>query len=79
MILCDREIELAMDQGRILIYPRPEPHFMDSTTVDLRLDGTLDQWQFSEPDPSVGQDPLRFRPGLKDFKFSDLEKNTPNL
>src|SRR5438067_510813 len=53
MILCDREVELAQDQRRILIDPRPDPQFMDSMTVDLRLDGTLDRWEFPPPGPQA--------------------------
>jgi dCTP deaminase len=74
MILCDREIELALDQRRIVIEPRPDPSYMDSTSLDLRLGGVLDTWVFPEPKPELGQEVLRFRPGHKDFKFSDLEK-----
>jgi dCTP deaminase len=74
MILCDREIELALDQGRILIVPRPDPKLIESTAVDLRLDATLDQWQFPDHDPSLGQEPPRFRPAMPGFRFSDLEK-----
>lgn len=74
MILCDREIEMAIEQGRLFIEPKPDPKFMDSTTVDLRLDGTLDQWEFPVSDASIGQATLRFRPGLPNFKYSDLEK-----
>src|SRR5262245_37737421 len=74
MILCDREIELAMQQGRIIIVPPPQPSFMDSTTVDLRLDGILDRWEFPKPKPGLGQGAPRFCPGVKDFKFADLER-----
>jgi dCTP deaminase len=74
MILCDREIDLALDQKRLIIFPRPDPKQMDSTTVDLRLDGTLDQWVFQEPDPGLGQSAPRFRPGHPGFNFSDMEK-----
>lgn len=72
MILCDREVELAMDQGRVVILPRPDRALMDSMTVDLRLGKSLDRWTFSTPDPAVGQSPLRFRPGLRGFNFGDL-------
>ena len=74
MILCDREIELAMDQCRLVIYPRPNPKHMDSTAVDLLLDGVLDRWVFPEQDASIGQGELKFRPGSPGFKYSDLEK-----
>lgn len=73
MILCDREIELALDQRRLLIEPRPDPAHMDSTSIDLRLDGTLDQWVFPEEDASLGPEQLRFRPGLPGFQYADLE------
>ncbi|HEV3262225.1 MAG TPA: hypothetical protein VG013_35560 [Gemmataceae bacterium] len=73
MILCDREIELALKQRRILIEPTG-PTYMNSTTVDLRLDGTLDQWNLPRHDPSIGLQPLRFRPALPDFRFSELEE-----
>jgi len=73
MILCDREAELAMDQKRIVIVPRPDPSFMDSTAIDLRLGDTLDRWEFPAPAPGLGQGPVRFCPGAKDFKFADLE------
>ena len=74
MILCDREIELALEQGRIIINPTPDLSLMDSTTVDLRLDTFLDRWTFPKPEVSLGQPPLRFRPAASGFKFSDLEK-----
>src|SRR5262249_11122266 len=74
MILSDREIELALDQGRIVIHPRPDPKHMDSTTVDLRLDSILDRWDFPQADASIGQPPLKFRPGLPGFKYEELEK-----
>jgi dCTP deaminase len=47
---------------------------MDSTTVDLTLDGTLDRWEFPAVKPALGQKPHRFCPGVSGFKFSDLEK-----
>lgn len=74
MILCDREIEMSLEQGRIVITPRPDPQQMDSTAVDLRLDGTLDRWVFPEADAAIGQDQLKFRPGLPGFKYADLER-----
>lgn len=74
MILADREVDAALDQSRIIIDPRPGAAFMDSTAVDLRLDGTLDQWKFPAINPGVGQKPYQFCPGVRGFKFSDIEK-----
>ena len=72
MILGDREVDLVQDQGLITIDPRPLQKFLDSTAVDLRLDGTLDRWDFAEPDPDIGEG-HRFRPGGPGFNFSRLE------
>src|SRR5438132_1513014 len=47
---------------------------MDSMTVDLRLDATLDRWDFPKVDPSLGQEPPRFCPGRPGFKFAKVEK-----
>jgi dCTP deaminase len=74
MILCDREAELAMDQKRVVIIPRPDPSFMDSTAIDLRLGNTLDKWEFPLPNAGLGQGPLRFCPGARGFKFSGIER-----
>lgn len=74
MILCDREVELAMQQQRIVIIPPPDPSFMDSTAIDLRLGNTLDRWEFPTPISGLGQGPPRFCPGLDGFRFSDIEK-----
>lgn len=75
MILCDREIELAAKQERILIKPPLDPLLMDSMTLDLRLDGTLDRWEFPPPNPGLGQSEPTFCPGSPGFKFSDLERD----
>jgi dCTP deaminase len=74
MILCDREFELALEKELILVKPRPPETNIDSTTVDLRLDATLDRWEFPDPKPGLGQGPHRFCPGAPGFKFSEIEK-----
>jgi dCTP deaminase len=74
MILCDREVEYALNQKRLFIDPRPDRALMDSTAIDLRLGACLDRWVFPESDSSLGHEPPRFRPGLPNFKFADLEK-----
>ena len=74
MILSDREVEAALDQKRIIIEPRPDPAYMDSTALDLRLDGTLDRWEFPPPNAGLGQKVYRFCPGVPNFRFADIEK-----
>jgi dCTP deaminase len=75
MILSDREADLAMDKGWIMIRPRPGQAFMDSTALDLCLGDTLDRWEFSPRSPGLGPGEPRFCPGARDFKFSDIERN----
>jgi dCTP deaminase len=74
MILCDREIELAIKQKRLVIVPEPGLELMDSTAVDLRLADTLDLWNFPEPETGIGQKTPRFCPGSPGFNFADLER-----
>jgi dCTP deaminase len=74
VILCDREILLAIEQARLVINPPPDPAFMDSMTVDLRLGSTLDFWKFPPPTTGLGHEAHRFCPGRPNFKFADLEK-----
>jgi dCTP deaminase len=74
MILCDQEIDRVQDLGQLVIAPRPDPAHMSSTSVDLRLDGTLDRWAFPVPGQVPGQPLLRFRPGMPGFRYADLEK-----
>jgi hypothetical protein len=33
VILCDREIQLALRERRIIIHPPPDPAFIDATTA----------------------------------------------
>jgi dCTP deaminase len=75
MILCDREVDLALDQKRLIIDPRPDPAFMDSTAIDLRLAGTLNVWEFPKPLTGLGHGDHRFCPGMPGFKFGDIERD----
>ncbi len=74
MILCDREFDLAVDQERIFIKPRPPQTNIDSTAIDLRLDAILDRWEFPPHTPGLGQKPHCFCPGAPGFQFSEIER-----
>jgi dCTP deaminase len=74
MILSDSEIELALNQHLLVIKDRPDPKDINSTAIDLRLDGTLDRWVFPEVDENLGQKPHCFKPGIPGFKFADMER-----
>src|SRR5438093_1220859 len=71
MILCDREIQEALRQNRLLIDPFPDADHMASTSVDLRLAAQLDRWEFPEHAAALG---LRFRPAHEDFIYKSLER-----
>ncbi len=74
MILCDREIECALNQGLIFIRPQPDPKHYSSTSIDLCLGETVDRWEFPLVDSAIGGEPHRFRPGLPNFSCSELER-----
>ncbi|MBY0456809.1 MAG: hypothetical protein K2V38_05695 [Gemmataceae bacterium] len=74
MILADREINAALEQRRLFIHPRPRFEFIDSTAIDLTLDSVLDRWEFPPVNPGLGQKPLQFCPGVRGFKFTDIER-----
>ena len=75
MILCDREVELAMGLGLIVIDPRPDPSFMDSTTIDLRS-GRLWTGGSSRPTRPVWvKDPLGSVQATKISSFQTWKRN----
>lgn len=41
MILSDREIRAAIEQGQIVIRPNPDPRHWTSTAIDLTLDSNI--------------------------------------
>lgn len=45
MILTDREIQLSIDRGSIIIDPRPIPVAYSSTSVDLTLDSQISRFK----------------------------------
>ncbi len=75
MILCDREVDRAIELGMIIISPRPGAAAYSATSLDLTLGDTLDRWEFPEPDKGLGQTDHRFCPGAEGFKFSKVEKD----
>ena len=64
MIFTDREIQIALKQGQLIINPPPAPDAYSSTSVDLTLGDTFATWQ---PKPGA---PIR--PGTPGFKYADF-------
>jgi len=67
MILTDREIEIALDRGRISIEPRPLRDALSSTSIDLTLASTFAEWS-AKPGQAI-------RPGAHGYVYSQLAKH----
>lgn len=63
MILTDREIEIALDEGQITLDPRPGTDAYSSTAVDLTLDPTARRFK-----DRVGDEPI-IDPRTESFDF----------
>lgn len=72
MILCDREIEAALDNALIHIRPRPAEDLWTSTAIDLTLDKVLLRW---DPKPPKTGAPPKIRPKEDDFDIMALMDN----
>jgi dCTP deaminase len=70
MILCDREMNAALDGGAIHIIPRPNEEFFSSTALDLTLGKTIYIWRPPESHPT-GK-PTCLYPASADFNIKDL-------
>ena len=62
MILTDREIQIALEHGAIIIDPLPTEQAYSSTSVDLTLDSSLSEYR----EGAKGLDRIA-DPGLPDF------------
>jgi dCTP deaminase len=69
MIPCDREIEALLDEGAILLEPRPEKRLWSPTAVDLTLDKVLLRWT---PQALPSGKPNHLRPMAPNFNVRAL-------
>lgn len=65
MILTDREIQIFIANGQIVIDPTPSPDAYSSTTLDLTLDEPGDIWKDLPGQP--------IQPNVKGYNFRQLE------
>jgi dCTP deaminase len=70
MILCDRETVEAIEDGRILVVPRPDESFMSSTSFDLTLGLPLEHWVIPNDADVLG---LKFRPGRPGWNYDEVK------
>jgi dCTP deaminase len=72
MILTDREILIALDNGQVEIDPRPDTDALSSTSIDLTLARTFAEW------PVVPN--LLIRPGHPEYRYLHLaEMQKPTI
>jgi deoxycytidine triphosphate deaminase len=70
MILSDREIGAAIEQGQIVIRPGPDPRHWTSTAIGLTLDCNIKKWKSLKSLPT-GQ-PGSIRPHADGFDVKEL-------
>jgi dCTP deaminase len=68
MILPDREIQLALASGHIIIDPPPSPKAYSSTSVDLTLASTIHRWK----DYGLSGEPPIISPADSGFVFDEV-------
>jgi len=68
MILTDREIQAAIQNGQIIINPAPGLDAYSSTSLDLTLSKSLRTWRTKIP--AVGVE-LTICPATDGYKFTD--------
>jgi dCTP deaminase len=77
MILSDRETQLALRRGQVLITPVPAEEAWSSTAVDLRLGAQLPIWTPPKHDPASGLPRPKFSPAAERFNIREvLASNT---
>jgi deoxycytidine triphosphate deaminase len=66
MILTDREIRAHLENGQIIIEPRPDDTSYSATTVDLTLSNEINEWISDPANPSI------IHPGRPGYKLADV-------
>jgi dCTP deaminase len=69
MVLTDREIQVALEQGQIVIAPPPTEDRFSSTSVDLTLSPQLRIWRTHT---TPGVEPLTLSPGSPGYKHNPI-------
>jgi dCTP deaminase len=72
MILTDREIQVGLAEGQIVVHPTPDPDRFSSSSLDLTLGSTIRLWRRHE---TKGVEAPIMCPGSPDYKFADVVKN----
>jgi dCTP deaminase len=73
MILTDREIQVALRAGQVLIEPLPDADAYSSTSVDLTLSERFRVWQ--NPPAAKGVEAVVISPGVPGFRFDEAAKD----
>lgn len=67
MILCDSELQAALDHKQLIIEPRPGPDAIGTSAIDLALGSEFKRWKSPKKGTEVTIDP-----SASGFNFSDI-------
>lgn len=70
MILTDREIQVAIDVSQIIISPRPDASAYSSTSLDLTLSNSIQEWERT----ADGIEPQVVDPGARGYSYNEFAK-----
>ena len=70
MVLTDREIQFAIENGQITVGPNPEPSAYSSTSLDLNLAKSIRVWKMDSTVKGVEQNIVC--PGVAGYSFNEL-------
>jgi dCTP deaminase len=70
LILTDREIQVAIDVGQVIVSPRPDASAYSSTSLDLTLSNSIQEWLETHD----GSEPNIVDPGARGYSYNDFAK-----
>ena len=77
MVLTDREIQAAIEHGRIIIDPKPTEEAYSSTSLDLTLSKNISTWKgdpIAEGDEVAGVEPFVVSPAADRYEYAAFRK-----
>lgn len=75
MILTDRELQIAIQIGQVIVDPVPAPDAFGSTSVDLRLSDRIRVWAAPSLQPLAGvEEALVLSPGASGYSYDAVTR-----
>lgn len=70
MILTDREIQVVIDAGHVIVSPRPDASAYSSTSLDLTLSNSIQEWN----KVVSGTEPQLVDPAERGYSYNDFAR-----